>query len=124
MSATVSTTIGYMKMTKETDPTGRDQHAPGAKLDNGKNRVGLVLGDFSRALWAVGEVGTYGATKYSDHGWLDVPCGYERYLDAHLRHLIQYLSGEQDDPATGINHLAHCAWNVLAMLELEKRSGG
>jgi hypothetical protein len=104
----------------ERDPTGRDPHDPGAKLDQGKNRVGLVLGDFSNALWAVSEVGTYGAKKYSDHGWKAVPDGVERYLDAHLRHLLQHMGGEEIDPGTGMSHLAHCCWNVLAMLELSK----
>lgn len=34
----------------EHDPTGRSAHEPGAKLDAGKPRCGLVLGGFSRAL--------------------------------------------------------------------------
>ena len=33
----------------------------GVKLDEGKNRLGLILGGFSRALWEVGRVGTFGA---------------------------------------------------------------
>ena len=36
------------------------------KLDNGKNRLGLVLGGFSHALWLVGCVGTFGADKYTE----------------------------------------------------------
>ena len=103
---------------KEKDPTGRSPHEAGAKLDDGKVRAGLVLGDFSNALLSVAGVGTYGATKYSDHGWLDVPNGVERYLDAHMRHLLIHMSGEKIDPESGLTHLAHCAWNMLAMLEL------
>ena len=55
----------------ELDPNGKDPHAPGAKLDQGKIRMGLVMGGFARALLAVGEVGTFGANKYSDNGWMD-----------------------------------------------------
>lgn len=102
----------------ETDPTGRDQHAPGAKVDAGKIRAGLVLGNFAHALRAVAEVGTFGAQKYSDNGWLQVPAGIDRYTDALLRHYLAHASGELDDPDSGCSHLAHLAWNALAILEL------
>ena len=99
----------------ETDPNGLDAHTPGAKLDSGKVRLGLVLGDFRHALVEVGKVGTYGANKYTDHGWLSVPNGVERYTDALYRHL---LAEDMDDPDTGLLHAAHCCWNALARLEL------
>lgn len=105
----------------ERDPYGKEQHEPGAKLDNGKNRLGLVLGGFSRALAMVGEVGTYGANKYSPDGWLSVPGGVERYTDAMYRHLITEASGEIIDSDTTLLHSAHAAWNALARLDLQLR---
>lgn len=60
----------------EADPTGRGQHEVGAKLDHGKSRVGLVVNGFARALSAVSQVGTYGATKYTPNGWTEVPMAY------------------------------------------------
>lgn len=102
----------------ETDPTGRDAHEPGAKLDAGKPRLGMVLGGFARALDAVGEVGTLGAEKYSDGGWRDVPNGEARYTDAMLRHWIAEARGETRDPQLGVLHAAQLAWNALARLEL------
>lgn len=101
----------------ESDPTGRDAHAPGAKLDHGKNRLGLVLGGFSRALQMVGEVGTGGAIKYTPNGWKEVPQAQERYTDAMMRHLFKELAGELRDPDTELLHAAHTAWNALARLE-------
>ncbi len=108
----------------EIDPNGKDQHESGAKLDQGKNRLGLVLNGFSGALQEVGEVGTYGANKYSDNGWVDVPKGLERYTDAMYRHLMKEASGETLDPDTKLLHAAHSAWNALARLEflLNKKS--
>jgi len=94
------------------------QHESGAKLDADKNRLGLVLGGFANALQQVGEIGTAGAIKYSPDGWKTVPNGLERYTDAMLRHLMSYLSGELIDPESQQQHLEHCCWNVLAMLEL------
>ena len=63
----------------ESDPTGKRPNEPGAKLDAGKNRLGLVLLGFSRALLECGKVGTYGAGKYTDNGWMAVPDGERRY---------------------------------------------
>lgn len=102
----------------ERDPTGRDAHAPGAKLDQGKPRPDLVLGAFAGALAAVTDVGTFGANKYTDHGWRSVPDGERRYADAQLRHYLKRKSGEVRDPDSGLLHLAHEAWNALAILQL------
>lgn len=103
------------------DPTGRSQHAPGAKLDGGKIRPALVLGAFSRALQAVSGVGTFGAKKYSDNGWLSVPDAQQRYTDALLRHYLAEAAGEHTDPESHLAHAAHLAWNALARLELMMR---
>jgi Domain of unknown function (DUF5664) len=103
----------------EQDPNGLDAHTPGAKLDAGKVRLGLVLEGFSKALIAVGEVGTYGANKYTADGWKKVPNGFERYTDALYRHLLtdECLPIARDEQS-GIPHAAHAAWNALARLEL------
>lgn len=105
----------------ETAPDGINQHEPGAKLDAGKNRLGLVLGGFSRALQAVGQVGTFGANKYTDNGWMEVQNGEARYTDAMMRHQLKELAGEDVDPDSGMAHAAHTAWNALARLELQIR---
>ena len=102
----------------ERDPRGTEAHSPGAKLDAGKNRLALVEDGFAKALWAVGEVGTFGANKYSDNGWMQVPGGIGRYKDALRRHLNKAAQGEDVDQDSGLPHLAHAAWNALAVLEL------
>jgi hypothetical protein len=104
-------------------PTAHDipQHAPGAKLDKGKPRVGLVLGDFARALIEVSKVGTVGAQKYTEHGWLSVPDGVARYTDALYRHLLAE-NREELDPELELPHAACVAWNALARLEMMLRS--
>jgi hypothetical protein len=81
-----------------------------------------VLGDFSRALIGVSLVGTFGADKYSDHGWLSVPHGINRYTDAMLRHWLREKNGEVYDDDSGLLHAAHLAWNALAVLELKLRA--
>jgi hypothetical protein len=107
----------------ESDPNGIDPHGPGAKLDAGKLKAALVMGDFARALTEVIRVGTFGANKYSAHGWLSVPSGVDRYTDAMQRHFLTESKGEIMDPDSNIMHAAHLAWNALARLELMLRGG-
>lgn len=106
---------------RERDPHGKDANTPGAKNDADKNRLGLVLGDFANALVHVGHVGTFGANKYTDHGWLVVPDGVQRYTDALYRHLLAEAAGEVFDRDSDLLHAAHAAWNALAVLELKLR---
>jgi hypothetical protein len=96
------------------DPNGFAQHAPGAKLDAGKVRPSLTIDGFRNALLEVSKVSTMGAAKYSDNGWKQVPDGIQRYTDAMYRHLL----AEGVDEESGLSHLAHAAWNALAVLEL------
>jgi len=105
--------------TSEIDTNGLNQHDPGAKLDSGKNRLGLVLLAFANALQEVGVVGTFGANKYTDNGWLSVPDGERRYTDAMLRHLLQEKTEGKIDKETGLLHSAQVAWNALARLQLQ-----
>ena len=100
-------------------PQAAPQPAGGVKYDAGKPRYGLVLGGFPRALERVVQVGTFGANKYSDDGWLTVPGGHGRYTDAMLRHHFAEAGGEELDGESGMLHAAHRAWNALAVLELK-----
>ena len=96
-------------------------HVPGAKDDKAKPMAGVLL-DFSRALQAVVDVGTYGAKKYTRTGWATVPEGSQRYTDAMMRHLLAMdVDPDGLDKETGLPHLAHIAWNALAVLELQAR---
>ena len=80
-----------------------------------------MLGNFARALIEVSEVGTYGAKKYTSHGWLTVPDGIERYDEAMMRHWLKEKAGESCDVDTGLLHQTHLAWNALARLDLMLR---
>lgn len=91
-------------------------HVKGAKDDKGKNRMGLVISGFIPALIEVCKIGTFGANKYTVNGWQEVEGGYDRYEDALWRHWSSFKMGEANDPESGFPHLAHFAWNALAIL--------
>ena len=95
------------------------QEQEGKKYDTGKNRMGLMCENFSRALWEVGRVSTYGCEKYSANSWQNLSNPKERYMDALCRHLFKHLQGEQYDSESGLRHLSHLIWNGLCLLEFE-----
>lgn len=102
-------------LSHESDPNGLSAHTPGAKLDANKPNCDLVFGGFADALLEVAKVGTFGAAKYTDNGWKQVPNGVNRYRSAAYRHLLASRFLDED---SSLPHLAHAAWNCLAALQL------
>lgn len=115
----------YKRNTKQMDEQQKDiQENKGVKYDGDKVKMALVLGGFANALIDVGKVGTFGAKKYADDNWKGLENGKKRCLDAALRHIFQYLSGEEIDEEMQLPHLAAGIWELLAAYEFylkEKR---
>jgi hypothetical protein len=89
------------------------------KHDQGKPQLySGVLGCFPKALEEIAKVTAFGEKKYTKKGWLAVADAERRYKDALLRHL---MADEEVDPESRHLHLAHMAWNALAVLELHLR---
>lgn len=66
------------------------------------------------ALQALAETYAEGAAKYGDNNWLQgIPTS--DLLNHALRHLNMWQQGDTSEP-----HLAHAAWNILAMIHFEK----
>lgn len=92
----------------------------GKKYDTGKPMVGTLARVFPHALMAIGECIEFGTHKYPDpNNWKKVDGAKTRYLDSLMRHLLKHYMGITKDEETGLPHLAHAAWNALAILELE-----
>lgn len=86
------------------------------KTDAGKPRLALVP---PTAIKAIGEVMTYGLTKYELDSWKKVEIW--RYKDALMRHLIYYLDDSNSiDEESGIPHLYHAICNLAFLCELEE----
>lgn len=116
--------LNVATMAPNTNPAYAGQAgANGLKYDNGKLLAGIPIQDFPRALKAIAEIGTYGAKKYKRSSWHTVEDGRQRYEDAMNRHYIELnIHGKNSlDEESGLLHLAHFAWNALAILELHLR---
>ena len=85
----------------------------GRKFDGGKPQYGLLP---PNALKAIVEILTFGAEKYEPNNWKRVPDAQRRYFDAAMRHLWAWKDGEQNDPESGKNHLAHAGACIFFML--------
>ena len=68
------------------------------------------------ALLAEALVLDYGAKKYGRDNWRN-GLKFSRALDAALRHILAFNSGEDNDPETGLSHLAHARCNLAFLLE-------
>lgn len=111
----------FMETLGEQDDPANVQKG-GVKYDGGKpSPYRGVIDYFPRAINAVADISSFGASKYAWKGWLTVPEGIERYSDALVRHLIAEGTGEFTDSDSGLPHAAHGAWNALARLELMLR---
>jgi hypothetical protein len=89
---------------------------PGLKWDKKKLRMDLIPVE---ALERIAEVLTYGAGRYGDWNW-SRGISWSRTYAAALRHLLAWFRGEDLDPESGLSHLAHCACNLIFLLQFSK----
>ena len=69
------------------------------------------------ALRATVDVLTFGAQKYEIDNWKYVGDSKRRYFDAAQRHLWAWKEGEQEDPESGMHHLAHAICCLMFLHE-------
>lgn len=46
---------------------------------------------------------------------------YDEVYDSAMRHLTDWYLGEDTNEESGLHHLSHAAWNILALLAFELR---
>ena len=92
----------------------------GLRFDAGKPRVDLLPPD---ALLELGKVYEYGAKKYAERNW-EEGMKWSKVLGPLLRHLFEWMLRIERDEESGQRHIAHVAWNALALLTYELRRVG
>ncbi len=90
------------------------------KHDADKVRLELIPAE---AEWEVARAFTYGATKYPDDNYR-LGTNWRRYVGALRRHLNAWQRREDNDPQSGINHLALVAANAMMLLTLQLSGRG
>lgn len=87
----------------------------GRKDDSDKPRIELIS---AIATVKKAQVMGHGAKKYGVDNWRK-GIAWLRVIGALLRHTFAYLSGETNDPETGLSHMAHAACCCDFLLEYE-----
>lgn len=97
---------------KTKNPARRTPYGAVRESREGKGRFDLLPPLALRQVALQCEVG---AKKYGERNWeKGMPLSW--MLDSGLRHLCQFLAGEEDE-----DHLRAAAWNILAALEIRER---
>ena len=88
----------------------------GTKFDQGKPDLTMISRTFAEQ---VAEVMMFGANKYGRNNYLKgMPV--LRLLAAAQRHIKAYEDGEDVDPESNLNHLAHAAANLNMIMNLNR----
>ena len=79
------------------------------RFNEGKRQWSLV--DF-KSLEPMVEVLEFGANKYAPNNWKK---GFPvtKLSESLLRHVFAFLSGEDNDPESGLSHLGHIQCNAM-----------
>lgn len=86
------------------------------KFDNGKAPVNLLPRE---GLEQIAKVLGFGAQKYDAHNWRK-GMDWSRLIAAAQRHIIAFNEGEDIDPESGLNHLAHAGCCIMFLLDYFK----
>lgn len=97
-----------------------DEKDKGLRYNAGKPRMSL------RSPWAdegLAHVLTYGASKYALWNWAK-GLSWGETLDSLERHLSAFKKGEELDEESGLPHIDHVAFNVMALSHFQKLGTG
>jgi hypothetical protein len=106
------------------------------RYNTGKPQLSYFPSSFWRALLEVthddfnvgliediAKVSAFGAKKYSKDNWR-TSGSWCRCADSGLRHLLAYMDGDSHDAESGMPHLAHFGWNLMALIEFRAAESG
>lgn len=95
---------------------GRLEKVHAVKFDSGKPPMSLLS---RTALEEIAKVLEFGAQKYGKNNY-KTGMNWSRVLDAPLRHIYAFIDKEDNDPESGISHIAHACCSLMFLLEFIK----
>jgi hypothetical protein len=106
------------------DAPQRAQNEPQGIIVNPKELAGALKAPIWQVLprWVillVGRVMQVGAAKYGAFNYRDSNVWAMTYVDAIERHMQLWQDGEDDDPETGVSHLAHVMAGCAILLDAQ-----
>jgi hypothetical protein len=108
----------YIRNKEEEDQMGQET---AGRFSAGKIRHDLL------PPWSIDQIAqvyTYGTIKYDDDNWWKGLKWKKDVFGCILRHIWKWFRGEVNDDESGLHHLAHAAWNCIALMEYERNGIG
>lgn len=96
------------------------QKKEGTKHDQDKPDMSLMPSD---AFFEICAVWSFGQKKYAAFNWTK-GFAHRRPVAAAVRHIYQWLAGEDKDPESGYSHLAHACCCLIMVISFQKRGTG
>jgi len=114
------------KFGKPEDRIKRYEKKPEEEAQLGKERAARFTGNKLRydllpptAISEIVAIYTYGAQKYDPNNWWKgMP--WSDVIAPLERHIAKWKRGEIFDEESGLHHLAHVAWNAIALYEYQR----
>ncbi len=113
----------YHRSKEQEAQMGRREAGRFSEDKDGKPKVRYDL-MAAYAMEQIAKVYTYGTIKYDDDNWWKGLSWKKNVLGCVFRHTWAWIRGEKFDPESGLHHLAHAAWNCMALMEYEKHKIG
>lgn len=85
----------------------------GKKHDAGKAPMHLIS---YTAMTEIAGALAYGAQKYGEYNYRS-GIKYSRIYSAILRHLFAWFAGQDNDPESGLSHLAHAGAGIVMLID-------
>jgi hypothetical protein len=108
----------YVKTEEEKAQLGKPT---AGRFNQGKIRYDLIP---PWALEQIAKVYTYGTIKYDDDNWWKGMKWRKDVFGCIERHIKKWFRGEKLDDESNLHHLAHAAWNCIALMEYERNRIG
>ena len=93
-----------------------------SRNNKGKPQLHHIL-YFQAALNELAKVCEFGCSKYSKHNW-EEGANWTSAMDSALRHISKWINKKELDDESDLPHLAHAAWNILAVLTWQLKNKG
>lgn len=117
---------GILEACASCQPTSAMFETANPKTLTGRQKVPNLSVIPSAAVIHMGAAMRYGAYEaarvdgskgYGPYNWRDQPIEAGIYIDAAIRHLMQYQDGEECAPDSGVSHLGHAMASIGILID-------
>lgn len=103
------------EITEDSTKEEKEKAVTGLRFNTGKLPLDQIPPAF---LFELAKVFQHGEKKYTKNNWLK-GMAWTVCIGCIFRHVLAWVLGERNDQESGCHHLAHAAWNCMALFVYE-----